>query len=59
MVEYHIVRFLEDLRYVLMLASHMVKFLENLGKSQLGGYLGQIVELRESPPLGCQMVELR
>ena len=59
MMSYHMVRFLEELMYVLLLAPQMGRFLLNMGKLQWGGYLVQIVDLREVHPSGFQMLELR
>ena len=33
----HMVRFLEDLRNVIMLSDQMVRFLDKFGKAHLGG----------------------
>ena len=59
LVTAQMVRFIEDLSYVLLLTNYMGRFLSHLGKVHWGGYLVQIVDLREAPKLGCQMVELR
>ena len=53
------VRFLEDLGYVTLVAAQMVRFLENLGKFHWEGYLVQILERRESPPVEFQMADMR
>ena len=58
LVEAQIASFLEDLRYVLLVVQ-MVRLMSNMGKLHWGYYLVQIVELRESPLLGCYMVDMR
>ena len=49
---------IEELRYVILVDSQMVIFMVILGKFRWEGYLVQIVELREAPPVGFQMVYL-
>ena len=52
------VKSIEGLRYVLLVVSKMESFLEILGKIHWEWYLMQLVDFREGPPVGCQMVML-
>ena len=59
LMEDHMLRFLEELRYAILLSVQMGRFLENLGNFHREGYLVQIVQLIEAPLFVCQMVYLR
>ena len=58
MMELQMMRILNVLRYVLLVVSQIVSFLVILGKIHWEGYLVQIVNIKEAPPLGYQMVDL-
>ena len=53
-----IVRFIGDLGYVILVADQMARFLANSGRFHWKGYLMQIVDLREAPPVVFHMADL-